>query len=570
MVKIHQYNFESLHLFYQPFNEDEGKRVPLSKELHKKIVLSNDETTSLDDIFKLYKLTDDKHGGNGNSRGFLSSSEILKIILDVDFARLFMDVMAVENSDLTSSEMDSILKREQKDLKEKMMKESSGADSKSCKKREINLSRVYTSPGELELDSGKPGDILFDSKYDSTGKRVVKDGDYAALKIVDQDDGSTRYDYYVRRNNEWAIDKDPELQNVHVDDPSYICNIPSETKPKPLCFSINQKCLDKSMSESSLLDDLTSKIINEFDSRSEVKKKNIDEAFLRDFKNIKLLLKLKVFEILKYNQKKYLLGQEHKKKVTTIVRSPYQEIVDCILGMDDIGKKYQCILDLVNSELFVRDALPDEDARWYYCKSCGVPGVRLLPTFFYELAQNYNPQDPKSSKYITTLSQIERTNGKREGDQIVDKYSGYSISKIALVSEGWMFEEEGEEAGAQLIRNEEENASDLALVNSGEIIDVNIQSKHVEEKGGDKGEGEDEEGEGEGEEEEEEEEEEVEEEEEEEEEGGQGENETVMSLNTIISHYESSLSVIFKNKDKQFIMETTQLLLPKKKNKRAV
>jgi hypothetical protein len=561
---------ESLELFYQPFNEDEGKRVPISKELHKKIVLANDETTSLDDIFKLYKLTDDKHGSNENGSGFLSSSEILKIFLDADFARLFMDVMAIENSDLTSSEMDSILKREQKDLKEKMMKESSGADSKSCKKREINLSRVYTSPGELELDGGKPADILFDSKYDSTGKRVVKDGDYAALKIVDQDDGSTRYDYYVRRNNAWAIDKDPELQNVHVDDPLYICNIPSETKPKPLCFSINQKCLDKSMSESSLLDDLTSKIINEFDSRSEVKKNNIDEAFLRDFKNIKLLLKLKVFEILKYNQKKYLLGQEHKKKVTTIVRSPYQEIVDCILGMDDIGKKYQCILDLVNSELFVRDALPDEDARWYYCKSCGVPGVRLLPTFFYELAHNYNPQDPKSSKYITTLSRIERTNGKREGDQIVDKYSGYSISKIALVSEGWMFEEEGEEAGVQLIRNEEENASDLALVNSGEIIDVNIQSEHVQEKG--KGDDEEEgEGEGEGEEEEGEEEEGEGEDkgegEEEEEDGGEGENETVMSLNTIISHYESSLSVIFKNKDKRFMVETIQLLLPKKKTK---
>ena len=559
---------DSLELFYDAFNENEGKRVTVSKEFHKKIVLANDETTSLDEIFKLYKLTDDKHGSKGSGEGFLSSSEILKLLLDVDFARLFMDTMAVENSDLTSSEVDSIVRREQQDLKEKMTKESSGADSKTCKKREINLSRVYLSMGALEVDNGKSADILFDSKYDSTGKRVVKDGDYAALKIVDQDDDSTRYDYYVRRNNEWNIDKDPELQNVQVDDPSYFCNIPSETKPKPLCFSINQKCLDKTMSESSLLNDLTSKIIDEFDSKSDVKKKNIDETFLRDFKNIKLILKLKVFEILKYNQKKYLLGQEHKKKVTTLVRSPYQEIVDCILGMDDVGKKYQCILDLVNSELFVRDALPDEDARWYYCKSCGIPGVRLLPTFFYELAQNYNPQDPKSSKYITTLSRIERTNGKREGDQIVDKYSGYSISKIALVSEGWLVEEEGEDAaGVQLLRSEEENASDLAAVNSGEIIDASIKSERVKEKG----DGEEDKRE-EYEEQEEEDEDEQEDEEEQEElsetEGereGEGENETVMSLNTIINHYESSLSVIFKNKDKRFIVETIQLLLPKKK-----
>ena len=556
---------ESLELFYDAFNDDEGKRR--SKELQKKIVLANDENTSLDDIFKLYKLNED----SGSSGGFLSSSEILKIILDVDFARLFMDVMAVENSDLTSSEMDSILRREQQDLKEQMQKESSGADSKTCKKREINLSRVYLSLGALEIDNGKSTDILFDSKYDSTEKRIVKDGDYAALRIVDQDDDSTRYDYYVRKNNEWIIDKDPELQNVQVDDPSYFCNIPSETKPKPLCFSINQKCLDKTMSESSLLNDLTSKIIGEFDSKSESKKKNINDTFLRDFKNIKLILKLKVFEILKYNQKKYLLGQEHKKKVKTIVKSPYQEVVDCILGIDDVAKKYQCILDLVNSELFVRDALPDEDARWYYCKSCGVPGVRLLPTFLYELAQNYNPQDPKSSKYVTTLSRIEKTNGKREGDQIVDKYSGYTISKIALVSEGWLLEDEeigggggGElsESVVNLIRSEEENASDLSAVNSGEIIDANIKS------GMGKGEGEGEEEQEEDEEQEEEEEDEEQEEEEEESQGeGEGDNETMKSLNTIVNHYEGSLSVIFKNKDKRFIIETIQLLLPKKKTK---
>ena len=572
---------ESLELFYDAFNDDEGKRKRHSKELHKKIVLANDDTTSLDDIFELYKLNHDKHGSNGNSSGFLSSSEILKIMLDADFARLFMDTMAVENSDLTSSEMDSILRREQQDLKEQMMKESSGADSKTCKKREINLSRVYLSMGALEVENGKSADILFDSKYDSTGKRVVKDGDYAALKIVDQDDGSTRYDYYVRRGNEWTIDKDPELQNVQVDDPSYFCNIPSETSPKPLCFSINQKCLDKTMSESSLLNDLTSKIIGEFDSKSESKKKDIDEIFLRDFKNIKLILKLKVFEILKYNQKKYLLGQEHKKKVTTVVKSPYQEIVDCILGIDDVGKKYQCILDLVNSELFVRDALPDEDVRWYYCKSCGVPGVRLLPTFLYELAQNYNPQDPKSSKYVTTLSRIERTNGKREGDQIVDKYSGYTISKIALVSEGWLFEEEGSgggggnelsESALHLIRSEEENASDLSAVNSGEIIDANIKSDKGKVEGEEEQEepGQEEPGDNEEEEEYEGEEEEEQEEQEEQEEGereGEGDNETVKSLNTVVNHYEGSLSVIFKNKDKRFIVETIQLLLPKKKTK---
>jgi hypothetical protein len=47
-----------------------------------------------------------------------------------------------------------------------------------------------------------------------------------------------------------------------------------------------------------------------------------------------------------------------------------------------------------------------------------------------------------------------------------------------------LVEEEGEDAaGVQLLRSEEENASDLAAVNSGEIIDASIKSERVKEKG---------------------------------------------------------------------------------------
>ena len=258
-----------------------------------------------------------------------------------------------------------------------------------------------------------------------------------------------------------------------------------------------------------------------------------------------------------YNQKKYLLGQENKKKAepAVVAKSPYQDIVNCILGMDDIGKKYQCVLDLVNSDLFVRDALPDEDARWYYCK---VSNVRLLPTFFYEIAKNYNPMDPKSTKYLTAVARVEKTNGKREGDRIIDKFSGYSISKIAFVSESWMGEGGGEEGGGgeeaqQLLRMEEQMASDPTTVNSGEIIDVNIQSEGVGEGGEEEGEGGEEEGEG-G------------EEEKEEEEIIEIKEEDEIMLN-IITHYENSLSILLKYKDKRFIVETIRLLLPSKKTR---
>jgi hypothetical protein len=105
--------------------------------------------------------------------------------------------------------------------------------------------------------------------------------------------------------------------------------------------------------------------------------------------------------------------------------------------------------------------------------------VRLLPTFVDELAPHYNPADPKSLKYMSTLSRIEKSSGKREGDQIVDKFSGYTISRIAFVSESeWMAatEEEGGAGGEtvlQLMRDEQQMASDTTTVNAGEIIEIN-------------------------------------------------------------------------------------------------
>jgi len=552
--------FESLELFYGAFNDhDSSSKKKSDKEtLNKKIVLADDTTVTFDEIFKLYKFNELKRD-NG---AFLSSSEILKTLIDADCARLFMDALAVENSDLTSSEIDGIIRREEQDLKEQMSKDASSPDAKTCDKLEITLSKVYSSLALLEKDNGNK-ELLFDSRYDPTGKRVVKDGDYAALKKSESD--GYGYDYYVRRNNKWVKDDDPELQNIDINDPSYFCNIPSETKPTPFCFSINQKCLDKSVAETSILQDLTSRIVSEFDQKSEQKKKNIDETFLYDLKNIKLLDKLKVFDILKYNKFKYALGQENKKRVETVVTSPYQDTVNCILGMDDVALKYQCILDMVNSELFVRNADPSENEHWYYCK---ITAVRLLPTFLYELAQNYNPADPKSSKYMSTLSRIEKTNGRREGDQIVDKFSGYAISKIAFVSEGeWMAEggeqDEPFEAATHLMRDEQQMASDLTSVNSGEVIEISIRTEGVstadattatlleeeeEEEENVSSEKKEEEGE----------------EAENEEYKNREEYETTMG---IINHYENSLSIVLRPKDKRFIVETLQLLIPAKKTK---
>jgi len=563
--------FESLEMFYSAFGDHDSRsaKKAVKESLQTKIVLADDTTVTFDEIFKLYKFNELKRQDDI----FLSASEILKIIIETDYARLFFDALAVENSDLTSSEIDSIIRKEQQGIQDQMSKNAASSDAKTCKKREITLSKIYSSMAALEVDNNRE-DILFDARYDPSGKRVVKNGDYAALRASEAEGESEAeaeqtggYQYFVRRDNKWIEDDDPELQNVQVDDPAYFCNIPSETKPNPLCFSMNQKCLDKSLAESSILQNLTSRIVNEFDQKSEAKRKNIDETFLFDLKNIKLLDKLKVYDILKHNKVKYTLSQENKKRVETVITSPYQDTVNCILGLQDIGLKYQCILDMVNSELFVRNAAAGDDAHWFYCKTTG---IRLLPTFFYDLAQSYNPADPKSLKYMSVLSQIEKSHGKREGDQIIDKFSGYAISKIAFVSESeWMAasEEEGaNESILHLMRDEQQMVSDITAVNADEIINVNIQNQGIEQTGtaaailqedeeADKeAEAQEEEGT----------EEETAEYKETELETTREEYETMIG---VIDHYEHSLSIVLKPRERRFIIENIQFIVPAKKTK---
>lgn len=111
-------------MFYNAFGDHDSKSSSSSAKkvtkdaLQTKIVLADDTNVTFDEIFKLYKFNELKRQDDI----FLSTSEILKIILETDCARLFMDALAVENSDLTSSEIDSIIRKEQGDIADHLSK----------------------------------------------------------------------------------------------------------------------------------------------------------------------------------------------------------------------------------------------------------------------------------------------------------------------------------------------------------------------------------------------------------------------------------------------------------------
>ena len=74
----------------------------------------------------------------------------------------------------------------------------------------------------------------------------------------------------------------------------------------------------------------------------------------------------------------------------------------------------------------------NEDINWFYCIDTN---IKLLPTFFYELAEGF-----QKKQYVEVLQKIYKDRGtlSDDGDKWVDKYSGYYISNIMLdTTEGY-------------------------------------------------------------------------------------------------------------------------------------
>ena len=68
------------------------------------------------------------------------------------------------------------------------------------------------------------------------GKRIVREGHYAALEEEDQP-----VKYYERKDNKWIIDEN--LPSTMVDDNELFCNVQSK------CFSLKGDCLDKELAD---------------------------------------------------------------------------------------------------------------------------------------------------------------------------------------------------------------------------------------------------------------------------------------------------------------------------------
>ena len=265
------------------------------------------------------------------------------------------------------------------------------------------------------------------------GKKLVKENDYAVL-----DNGTGQLRYYKREENKWKLDE--TYNNLPIDEIKF-CNLRSG------CIKVNKKCesmddIQENM-QLELTKEMLDKVENELRENTEEMKSKIKNLLESDLKNIILLTELN-----KTKEQKYDTIKSNIALNSTIIeyeKSPSIEIRDNILNTQDVVLKYDRILKFVDK--FCRYANIDEgeDNNWFYCSLSLDQSFRLMPTFFYNLASSFSTGNYNT--YYQTLENIKRDRGELsdDGDKIIDKYSGYEISKIVSSTE------EGYEASGKKI-----------------------------------------------------------------------------------------------------------------------
>jgi len=428
-----------------------------------------------DEVFTTYDI-------NFNKDTPFSNLEILRKIIIKDYGHLYTYALSLQNDVLVYPlDLSNLLESEGKDIQTDINKDES---SDQCKT--IVVAKRYTSVEELNKDNGI--EIYFDKNLDKTnynltddqekemakrtpddflqylvknlkeknkidddqaerlaetlilGHKRVMDGHYA---IVYKFTGSTEdeFIYYVRKDGKWVLDETIG-KNVKTVEDDILCNFQEKcinaTSPKEK----EDKCEGVSLNELQLQKEAIKEVVDAFDVKYHKSKTEYD-AFVREkykyyMDILPIVSKIETENMLKYNKQKYKLSSEVDDEA--LVQSPFQPLLNIILGQEDYTKKQHDINRFVNS--FTRTAYLNtygplgklETPAWLYCIKTG---VKLLPTFRHDMAVAWIKDQETFNDFVDGL--INRVGKKSDdGDWWIDEKSGWPIRRIDFdVEEGY-------------------------------------------------------------------------------------------------------------------------------------
>ena len=418
--------------------------------------------------------------------------QFFRKMYQLDDSRLMMSLVAKEIHNELSNETTNLNPEVLMDLKKEL--DEKEQDNKGCEPvtKDITLSKKYYDIDDLLQDNNK--NVVYDEKYDTTrydiydelaeeknikyadlvdhliknvgiekktaevdaqsmidGYKSVQEGDYAILEP-----NGYEMHYYERKENKWVLNE--EMSNKPVEEMGF-CNL------KESCLKINKECMNKENQEDAVKEMSVDELIKHYEekqekSREEISRRITDEiaksesiASMMKLENKKRDLK---YDIQKINIGKMLSAEE-------VVVSPYEGLKTKILGEYDMVSKMSHIIDFVGA--YCRTSLNNESSHWFYCVETNVP---LLPTFYYDLALAF-----QNKTYLNALREIERDRGTSDGDNIVDKYSGYVIKKLQY-DENEGYEESGFKRVTREVMEEEED-----IVMTTAVSGLQVQKKHA-------------------------------------------------------------------------------------------
>ena len=441
-------------------------------------------------IFKTYGFSETSYPYEGklSETNVLSSSEIIKKMIEVDYTKLYNTSLSAINLDLfTPFDFEDLLDQKKEEYDKNILEEEKDNE---CKQYE--LTKRYIALEELNADNDIP--VYVDKKYDNTvydilneykteqsqmddatfknflvdelikniglkksearleakhmieGKREVQEGQYAVLEIDNID--NIQYYYYKRENNNWIRDESIST-NSFFGTNKLFCNIQDK------CIKIDKTCADKSLGSELVKKGLIKEMYDEFDStyseNIEQYKMKISNQYKLELERCVKLRRINAFMLYKYNNKHVKSSMDVEEN--DIVISPHKKRLNIIMSYSDIVIKYNELVKFINKYTRTASMRDNEDMYWLYCNETN---TKLLPTFVQKLASVF----VENGDFMQTMEQIKNEQGVDIDNITFDKHSGWEISKITLNTE-----EGYEESGRKLISREimEEDAGAFML-----------------------------------------------------------------------------------------------------------
>ena len=428
---------------------------------------------------------------NTKNLKLFTNSEILQYALNCDQGDLYRIALKIEENNKLIPDVEE-LKRNISNYHEEIINKKKEQKNSDCNIKYI-LAKQYYDDDELISDNDKI--IFYDKKYDDTpyylldddniknndDKRTIlfnilkkhhdndeKDDSEIALiakdilvkkKIVRENDVAFIFDmntfekkYYMRKGNNWEF--------VQQNQEDFECLL----KNPKTCISIKNNCESKDMNKLRIEELFLNKTREKF-AIDEVYSKE-DDYYNYEKINIKNYINEIIIELTENNNSRndYESGVVYKYESSPV--SPYTNILNTILSQNELDKKYKNIK--IFKETYCRNSYGEEDNHFYYCEQTG---KRLIPKFYYDLANAYLD----NNLYETKIKEIRKIYGKNDGNYIVDKYSGYIIENIQFVKEIKFDEENRVIKTDSIIEDVEigEKITDLKYLIQNYIINLN-------------------------------------------------------------------------------------------------